>query len=398
MKELKKIQATEVGWQRLLLSLYIESHGQDWLPPFDVDVASSILGNDATAWSASRRRQAATLYFERFDALPALSFLAAQLTAAFASTDSDSGTSGTWARERLVLFRTDGPEQTAKVAREGERLQQLMERLAILPNGAFAVKLRQCYLLEALKNCPLGAEPVELTEVQEHRSENAVDNLSLGAAALRILVSRVEKEGRGKWPERWRDWLVPLGCDPRMGRHTAEAAKWWGWATNAQWNLAVQGVIGLSLKTFFDFLDGTVSVSQWEERRRFLERCFEEGKILDARLALNARCMQRLPRIMRDRWSTATLRSTTEDTCIIALYCTDEVYLLEGTHSFGLRAFHRTFPVNGFWKRTRQEYADSELRISPGSCPVFIRHSGDWVGNFLHELRYTFHVEWKGWN
>ena len=52
MKELKKIQATEVGWQRLLLSLYIESHGQDWLPPFDVDVASSILGNDAAAWSA----------------------------------------------------------------------------------------------------------------------------------------------------------------------------------------------------------------------------------------------------------------------------------------------------------------------------------------------------------
>jgi hypothetical protein len=98
---------------------------------------------------------------------------------------------------------------------------------------------------------------------------------------------------------------------------------------------------------------------------------------------------------MRDKWFTANLTSTTEDTCIIALRCIDDIYILEGTHSYALRAFHRRFPVKGFWERVRQQYADSELRISPQECPVFVRHIGDWVGNLLYELRSKFHVEWN---
>jgi hypothetical protein len=105
--------------------------------------------------------------------------------------------------------------------------------------------------------------------------------------------------------------------------------------------------------------------------------------------------MQRLPAKMRDKWNTASLSSTTEDTCIIALRCTDDIYLLEGTHSYALRAFHRTFPVKGFWERIRQQYADSELRISPRECPVFVRHSGDWVWNLLYELQLKFDVKWS---
>ena len=395
-KELKKIQSTEVGWQRLLLSLYIESHGQDWLPSFDDGVAFDVLGNDGSVWNASRCRQAATLFFERFESLPALSFLAKQLRSAFAGDMNRLGANGTiWAQQVNVIFQTNGPETIIKTAKVNEALQSLMERYNIPLRGAFSERMRQVYLLALLNRCPLGDEPNVLQEIENDRDRPALDALSLGAAALRILVSRVELEGGGQWPEGWRKWLVRLGCDPRMGRHTAEGAKWWGWATSSQWNLAVQGIIGLSLKIFFDFLDGTVSAHQWEERRQFLETCFDAGKILDARLVLNARCMQRLPVKMRDKWNTASLSSTTEDTCIIALRCTDDIYLLEGTHSYALRAFHQTFPVKGFWERVRQQYADSELRISPRECPVFVRHSGDWVWNLLHELQLKFHVEWS---
>jgi hypothetical protein len=234
-----------------------------------------------------------------------------------------------------------------------------------------------------------------LHEIERCRSEPALDSLCLGAAALRILVLRVENEAHRQWPEGWRGWLVRLGCDPRMGRHSADGAKWWGWATDSQWNLAIQGIIGLSLKFFFEFLDGTVSAHQWEERREFLETLFDQGKILDARLVLNALCLQRLPPKMRDKWNTARLTSTTEDTCIIALRCSNDVSILEGTHSYGLRAFNRDFPVKGFWERTRHQYADSELRISPQDCPIFVRHSGDWIGSFHSELRRIFHIEWS---
>jgi hypothetical protein len=394
-KELKKIQSTEVGWQRLLMSLFIESHGQDWLPAFDDGVAPTVLGNDGTAWNASRRRQAAILFFERFDSLPALPFLATQLRSAFASHSTASGDKAeAWARERNIIFQPNGHERAAKAAKKGEALQQLMERYAIPATGAYAVKLRQVFLLETLQRCPLGEEPTVLREIETDRDKVAIDSLPLGAAALRILVSRVGEEGGRKWPKEWRKWLVRLGCDPRMGRHTAEGAKWWGWATSSQWNLAVQGIIGLSLKIFFDFLDGTVSVHQWEERRQFLEACFNSGKILDARLVLNSRCMQRLPAKMRDRWNTASLNSTTEDTCIIALRCTDDIYLLEGTHSYALRAFHRSFPVKGFWERSTQNYTDAGLRIHENFCPVYVRHMGDWASKFYNQLQSKFHVEW----
>lgn len=395
-RELEKIKATEVGWQRLLLSLYIESNGQDWLPAFDDHIASDVLGSDGAAWTASRRRQAANLFFERFDTVPALSYLATQLRSAFENRSAAYGANEVaWKRYRKEIFQTDGHGRVAQAAKKSESLQQLMERHVVPTKGVFSIKLRQVYLLESLQRCTLGEEPDVLHEIEKDREKPAVDALPLGAAALRILMSRVEAEAGRKWPKEWRKWLVRLGCDPRMGRHTAEGAKWWGWATSSQWNLAVQGIIGLSLKIFFDFLDGTVSVHQWEERREFLEACFDADKIIDARLVLNARCMQRLPAKMREKWNTASLSSTTEDTCIIALRCTDDIYLLEGTHSYALRAFHRTFPVKGFWERDRQQYADSELRISPRECPVFVRHSGDWVWNLLYELRSKFHVEWS---
>lgn len=395
-KELEKIQTTEVGWQRLLLSLYIESNGQDWLPAFDDEVASGVLGSDATAWTSSRRRQAVHLFFERFDTLPALPFLATLLRSAFDNRSTAYGASEVaWKMARKEIFQIDGHGRISQAAKKSESLQDLMARHAVPTKGVFSVKLRQVFLLESLQRCTFGDEPDVLHEIEKDREKPAVDALPLGAAALRILVTRVEGEGRRKWPKEWRKWLVRLGCDPRMGRHTAEGGKWWGWATTSQWNLAVQGIIGLSLKIFFDFLDGTVSVHQWEERRQFLESCFDAGKIIDARLVLNARCMHRLPSKMRDKWNTANLSSTTEDTCIIALRCTDDIYMLEGTHSYALRAFHREFPVKGFWERSTQNYADAELRVYEHFCPVYVRHMGDWVTKFYRQLQSKFHVEWS---
>ena len=395
-KELAKIKETELGWQRLLLSLYIESNGMEWLPALNDDIASDVLGTDGTSWTTTRRRQVVSLFFERFDTVPALSYLATQLRSAFDNRSTAYGAKeAAWKQHRKVIFQTDGHWKVAQSAKRGETLQQLMERYSLPVKGVFSGKLRQVFLLETLQRCPLGDEPDVLQEIEKDREKPALDSLPLGAAALRIMVSRVDEEGCRQWPDKWRNWLVRLGCDPRMGRATAEGTKWWGWATDSQWNLAVQGIIGLSLKFFFDFLDGTVSVHQWEERREFLETCFDAGKIIDARLVLNARCMQRLPLKMRDRWNTANLSATTEDTCIIALQCTDDIYLLEGTHSYSLRAFHRTFPVKGFWERSTQHYTDSELRIHEDLCPVYVRHLGDWVSKFHRQLQRKFRIEWR---
>ena len=77
-------EATNVpGRERLLLSIYREYHGKrdakDWLPELDDRIAESILGNSGRDWSPLRRIQAALLFFDHFDQIPALSFLCDRL-------------------------------------------------------------------------------------------------------------------------------------------------------------------------------------------------------------------------------------------------------------------------------------------------------------------------------
>jgi hypothetical protein len=400
--ELEKIQASEVGWQRLLLSLYVESHGQNWLPAFEEGVASLVLGNDGSAWSAARRRQAATLFFERFESLPARAFLAARLRSAFASSsDSSSANFVAWARERNVIFQTDGPERAAKSAKKGELLQGLLERYAIPVKGEYAIKLRQVYLLETLQRCPFGEEPDVLREIETDRDKTAVDALHLGAAALRILVARVEV--KGIWPETWQKCIIRLGCDPRLGRHTAEGAKWWRWASDSQLRLAQQGVTGLTLRFFIEFLEqslkGTNKESQFALRSRFLLALFAAGKILDTRLCLNWNQLQQMNGAMAVneiesgsyQHYVAHLSDTTEKTSMICLRCVDDIFIIEGTHTFGLRVYRGKFPIDGFWDRSRKTYQDRELRLRTD----FIAHDqwGRWVEKFFADLRRKHHLE-----
>jgi hypothetical protein len=404
--ELTKIQSTEVGWQRLLLSLYVESHGQDWLPKFDVQVATSILGTDASEWNTSRRRQATLLFFERFDSLPALSFLANQLRKAYSiGADTIAGIGAVWLKERNFIFYPDGPQRIAKEAALNEKWEQLRDRFGVPENGSFSEKLRQVYLLEKLQRCALGDEPEILQEIERCRAEPAIDSLCLGAAALRIIVLRVETEGRCSWPHAWQRWIVRLGCDPRMGRHSAEGAKWWGWATDSQLRIAQHGVTGLTLRFFIGFLEhslrGTEKESQFTLRSRFLLALFEAGKIQDTRLCLNWAQLQRMKGAMAvseieqgtyDHYI-AHLSDTTDKTSMICLRCTDDIFIIEGTHTFGLRVYRGNgrFPITGFWERSRKTYQDRELRVGRD----FIPHDqwGRWVEKFFGELRWKHHLE-----
>lgn len=393
-------QATRVvGRERLLLSIYLDDLGTEWLPPFDHKVAVDILGEAGQALHPSRCRQLTQFFFRRFDQIHALAFICGRLRESYTVLKGDANShASAWALHRSVIFAPEGPSNVVRNAEAGESLKNLIERFTVPKEGRFVESLRNTFLLESLRQCRFGEAPTTLEEIAATKTDTAHESMPLGAAALQIIVRRVAKEGRGKWPEAWQKWIVPLGCDPRQGRALPETARWWGWATDSELKLAQQGMIGLSLRFFFDFLSGTVTAYQWEERRKFLDSLFKAGKILDARLALNSSCLGRLPSRQRDPWSVAKLNATTDDTCMIALRCGDDVFILEGTHSFGLRAFHRTFPIRGFWERERQAYRDCELRISPSNCPIFIRHApaGKWIFKFVSELRSQFHVEWGG--
>jgi hypothetical protein len=400
-------QATyEVGRERLLLSLYLEyaqRSDASWLPAFDKFIAKSVLGINGCEWHSGRRRQATLLFFTHFRQLPeaGLAWLCERLLEAYGDLDSvTDGQVARWRQHRKVLFNSAGDQNVARAATREEALPSLMERFAV-PSGRFAECLRQVFLLNALRNSPLGKEIPELTQIESIKTERASLSQLMGAAALQIMVQRVAKEGGRKWSGDWPPWITKLGCDPRHGRSTSEGAKWWGWATEDELRLAQQGVTGLTLGFFIDFLrgslQGTEKETQFELRSRFLLGLHEAGKIRSARLALHWAAYQRLDRKHRDGLTVAHLSATTDETSMICLECVDDIFVIEGTHNFGLRVFHKKFPIRGFWDYPKQTYQDQELRISPRDCPVFLRHGqgGRWVNEFFLQLRNRFHVEWE---
>ncbi len=401
-------QATdEGGRERILLSLYLEYAARSeatWLPKFDDAIARSVLGESGGDWHAGRRRQATQLFFTHFDKLAAsgLSRLCALLVDAYDSMKSEGeGPVVQWRQHRKLVFSPSGHQDVAGSAGRNETLSALMERFSIPSDGRFAECLRQVFLLKAVRECPLGEEIPALAEIEALKSEQASVSQLMGAAALEIMVQRVAKEGGRKWSGEWPNWITRLGCDPRHGRATAEGAKWWGWATDDELRLAQHGITGLTLRFFIEFLrrslQGTDKEPQFELRARFLLALFESGKIQSARLALNWSAYQQLDRKYRDNWTVSHLSATTDETSMICLKCVDDIFVIEGTHSFGLRMFHHSFPIRDFWERPKQTYQDRELRISPVSCPVFLRHDqgGNWVRGFFRQLRSSFHVEWS---
>lgn len=396
-------QATdEVGRERILLSLYLEYSARpdaDWLDKFDKNIASSVLGLDGREWHVGRRRQATQLFFTHFDQLPSsgLTQLCELLVDAYDSMESEeNGQVAHWQHHRIAVFSPTGHQDVANLAEPNETLLLLMERYAIPSEGRFAERLRQVFLLNAVRNGPLGTEIAVLAEIEALKTERASVSQLMGAAALQIMVQRVAREGGRKWSEEWSHWITRLGCDPRHGRATAEGTKWWGWATDDELRLAQQGVTGLTLKFFIRYLDGTVNTAQWENRSKFLIALFDAGKIDTARLVLNWATYDRLDQKYRDIFSVAHLSQTSDQTSMICLKCVDDIFIIEGTHNFGLRMFHRTFPIPHFWERPKRSYQDRELRISPAACPLFLPHdqSGYWVGRFFRHLRTSFHVEW----
>lgn len=398
-------KATEVvGRQRLLLSVYIDHLGQSnatWLPELDRQTILSLLGDKDFNWPIGRRRQATLLFFQHFDRIKDIAYLCDRLQKAYISEDkSIFGKANKLHKNRELVFHSKGPEIIASKRNSKENLSSLMQRFGIPKNGRFAERLRKTVLLNAVKDIPYGKASKVFEMIEDRREDFGPDNLRMGAAALKIILERVEKEGKGQWRGEWNKWITRFGCDPRFGRATAQSAKWWGWATESQMRLAQQGMTKLTLGFFINFLrqsmQGSDKAAQFKVRQRFLMALFEAGKIVEARLVLRDNTMRNLDPKYRSSSSVAKLIGGQDLTSIICLKCIQDIYIIEGTHSFALRMFHRNFPIRQFWESPNSEYKDSELRVSKNQCPVFLRHDpgGKWIDNFFFALRSEFHIEW----
>lgn len=392
-----------------LLTLYLMDLGVEddrkALPPFDKDLFNLILGDWDRDLKNNIRRQATLLYFTHFGAekIPALNLLADRLKNSWIMESEDrlfDSASRAFQSHASILFVADAPSKVAREWRAGESLDELSERFGIPPEGEFRERLFEEVILERVRSASADETGNELDSLIAGSKERRLkSNYPLGAEAVRILIDRSASEFRGKVPSGWREQIVIYSCDPRI-LNTTEQSRWWGWASRAQKETALRALTELTLREFIallrDSLGGTTAGEPFEKRADMLLKIFELGKVIDARLAVSEDIYRTLP--TKTRQVLRPLQAS-GSTSFICLKCDDDVYLIEGTHSFALRGFigEDHFPIPRVWDSAPgASFHDSKFRTQELYCDMYQRHhTGDWLWDFDRQLR-NRHIEWDG--
>ena len=226
----------------------------------------------------------------------------------------------------------------------------------------------------------------------------------MGAAALRIMTKRVLAAG-GVWNGNWTDWILRLGCDPGLPPSSSTFGIWWGcWnPSRAELECARRGVNRQTLEYFIQFLENSLKVTgntaQFKARAGFLRWLDTTDKIRKFKLLLHPSAFYSLPKAYRDQMHRiAEIEGSGQDTSVIVIECDDEMWLVEGTHSFALRAFHKRFPVPEVFQFDQRIYSYrtfTQGEMHKYTCTgIWKAHMGNWIPDFLAQVRSQFRVEW----
>lgn len=386
-----------------LLTLYLLDLGADddrkALPPFDKDLFNLILGDWDRDLKNNIRRQATLLYFTHFgiEKIPALNLLAGRLQNSWGMEFEDrlfDSASRAYRTHADILFDADAPSKVAGEWLPGESIDQLSERFGIPTDGEFRERLFEEVILERVRGASEDETGTELDSlVASSKERRFKSGYPLGAEAVRILIDRSVDEFQGIVPAGWREQIVTYSCDPRIP-NASEQIKWWGWASSGEKDVAIRALSELTLEEFIKLLErsliGTEKAHQFPERKRVLLMLFELGKVIEARLVVHQELYQAMGPRIRDVLRPSRTRGGRRQTSFICLRCTDDVFLIEGTHDFALRGFvgPNSFPITAFWSTAPKLYDDNQLRTKRDICDIYqIHHQGDWAWDLNQQLR-----------
>lgn len=397
--------------EALLLSLYLNDLGSpesaEKLPPFDNRVAESVLGAVPSNVRKHIRRLATQLYFTHYneERIPALTYLTDFLRVSWGSAEFDPAldrAAREWHENADKIFHRDAPEKVAECWDGTWTVDQLADQLFIHQDGLFRDRLWEAIALRRLHNAPRGAFDPELDRLVTDAKERPLSNgHRLGAEAVKILVTRARTEFGSRLPPEWGEQVVTFACDPRITNNT-EKARWWGWATSTEKDIAIQALSALTLQQFIELLErslrGTTTAHQFPERKRVLLKLFELGFITEARLVVHRALYREMDAKTRSVLMPSRTSGGNQQTSFICLRCSNDVFLIEGTHNFGLRGFigRDSFPIRSFWEAGPKLYDDKQLRVPIGTCDIYqVHHQGNWAWDFNNQLRHRG-IEWRG--
>lgn len=410
-----EIKDVTVGIKRrefLLLSLYLfdlySDDTRNSLPAFGRSLATLLLGAPRTPMKRHIRRQATLLYFAHFgeERLPCLEWLADRLQESWSSAgehDLPDPASRSFHEHAATLFNKAAPASLAQYWQPGESADRLADRFHLPEQGLFRERLVEEVILSRLRSTSADQPDTALYNLVAEEKDRRLRTVRLGAEAVRILIRRSITEHHGWVPKPWRENLVTFACDPRLP-NPGEQEKWWDcWASRSEKDVAIRALSEVTIEKFLELLadslwDNPYSY-QFEERKDFLLNLFKLGKIIEARLVAHEKIYHNMDPATRRIVMPSRATKNSEKTSFICLRCSGDVFLIEGTHNFGLRCFvgKDSFPVPGFWSSGPGTYTADRFKVSPRRCSIHQPHIGDWVSSFKWKLRARLsrnHIEW----
>lgn len=406
---------SEIGWQRLLLILYLLDRGEGYMRRFDERMCREILDEGAGLRLLSRLRQAAYLFFAHFDHLPGHSTLGGLLRDALAQPEAASlrlAQAKCWRESREILFTSDGPQRFATQVRDDENLSEAAERCGVTQPSRFLDLARQQFLFRRLEELPMGEDsPSLFEEVTAQASIKLADgNSVVGVRALQILIRRCVRQNSGALPPRWGERIADFACDPRLPRRSNEFKDWWLWANEQERAVALSWFTGRDLETFLTILEASMEgegARMFPRRCEFLRRLYRAGEIREARLVLTRQAYTDVMRALPDRTHGAIARMrNNEQISVICVRC-EGLCFVEGTHSFAVQ-LHQELPLSGFWDKTDlstdgsrplRYFSAADFRKDRISAIRHVDSQGQrWESKFVQAVRQPpFHVYWQGW-
>lgn len=401
--------------QWALLKLYLtdldEKSADDYLPEFNENLVVWALGSDKGRVKKHLLRLATYIFFTHFasEHLKCLKMLAAKLQESWQALSSArlAPDARVWSQDAERLFLVDGPVKVAKAWEPGIDVDALIDSYQIPEGSSFHECVLELVLLHRLRTTSLQEPDEELAEQLGKQKERIMQTGSkgrLGAAAVKILVERSMKEGLFEVPDAWKEEIVHLACDPRTP-NSQEQAKWWGWASQQEKDVAIRSMAKLTIEKFIRLLElslkGTANEHQFPARKRFLLNLFKLGKVIDARLVMGPNLKDAIDSKTRKSLSPGWIQGGGDrDRSYICLRCIDEVMLVEGTHSFALRGYVglSSFPIQRFWENSSRSFSQDDFVVPKWRCTTDvyqIHHQGDWVYGVVSQLR-EYHIDWRG--
>jgi hypothetical protein len=390
-----------------LIQLYLSDlhsiEDRKQLPPFDEAIAASLLGGKSGKVKKHLLKQATSLFLFHYglDRLPGLGWLSAWLKDAWKSLDETPGheSSAPYGKEPDMLFAENAPAKVASQLKQSETLKELAERFGIPAQSQFMDRLFEEILLQRLMKISSTKADSDLENlIIESKEKVFRTGHPIGSEATRILIDRSISEFSGNVPKQWVELILKFACHPEISS-IADKGRWWGWATSEQLKVVRRALQALTINQFIELLENSLpDKKQFYRRKILLLKLFETGKIQNVRIVICDAVFRRLDRDSIKTMAPFKTGGGPEFTSFICLQCSDEVYLIEGTHSFALRGFvgENRFPIKSFWTMPPRYFDDGYFRVEESKCDFFQRHhNGDWVREFIYKLRnHKNKIEW----